>query len=34
MSKIKQIGNTLYCIAHKESGEFCMFRSRPAWTEL
>lgn len=31
MHKPVRKGNTIYCIVHSESGEFCAFGSKVAW---
>lgn len=34
MPKPTRQGNTIYCIVHVESGEFCSFGSKIAWISI
>lgn len=34
MPKPNRKGNTIYCIVHKESGEFCAFGTKIAWVTI
>lgn len=33
LSAIQLRGNSIFCIVHKETGQFCSFGSKIAWTK-